>query len=340
MIILSSERDGMAVWDGKNPPYRVDTAPKISTMCVHYERLFATVDGEKSAVWFSDDLDPTNWDISLDEAGFIEIIDEKGALQKVLKFLDYVYIFRSYGISRLTAYAEQTEFSVVNLYVSSGKIYPETVAVCGDRIIFLAEDGLFSFDGLSTSRIAEGVFPLLEGIDNSNASSAYFNGCYFLACRADFGEEAGEGNNALLEYDVRKGRATLIKSEGISSLTVVSTESVNLLAMAARGLPAMLGESGSFLGEPLEKYWRTPQIDFSAPYAVKVLRTVSLCTDADIQINAVSDMGGKRVSVKGGGGVKRAAFNLKGRSFYLEFTCKSSEARISKPSLTADILED
>jgi hypothetical protein len=339
VIIMCSEYDGMAVWDGKNPPYKVENAPKISTMCVHYERLFATVDGEKSAVWFSDDLDPTNWDISLDEAGYIEIIDEKGALQKVLKFLDYVYIFRSYGISRLTAYAEQTEFSVINLFVSSGKIFPETVTVCGDRIIFLAEDGLFSSDGISTARIAEGIFPLLEGNDNKGASSAYFNGCYYLACRADFGEQGEEGNNALLEYDVRKGRATLIRAKGITSLSVISTESVNLLAMSVEGRPAMLVGEGSFFGEPLEKYWQTPQFDFSAPGAMKVLRNVFLYTDTDIELGVVSDLGSKKVRVSGGEGERRVAVNLKGRTFRLEFACRSAHARISKVTAVCDVLE-
>ncbi len=337
VIIMCSEYDGMAVWDGKRPPYRVETAPRISTMCVHYERLFATVDGEKSAVWFSDDLDPTNWDISLDEAGYIEIIDEKGSLQKVLKFLDYVYIFRSYGISRLTAYAEQTEFSVINLFVSSGKIYPETMTVCGDRIIFLAEDGLFSFDGLSTSKIADGIFPLLS--DSGEASAAYFNGCYYLACRADFGEGDEEGGNALLEYDVRKGGASLIKAKGITSLSVISTESVNLLVMSVQGRPAMLVEEGSFFGEPLEKFWQTPQFDFSAPGALKVLRNVFLYTDADMELGAVSDMGSRKVKVSGGGGEKKAAVNLKGRTFCLEFRCRTPCARISKVTAAADVLE-
>ena len=109
----------MVVWDGVSDPYEVLDAPKISSMALHYERLFATVDGEKNSVWFSDDLDPTNWSMSLDEAGFIELIDERGALLKVVSFLDYIYIFREYGISRLTAYGDQTSFSVSNLFVSS-----------------------------------------------------------------------------------------------------------------------------------------------------------------------------------------------------------------------------
>lgn len=344
VIILCSEKDYMTVWDGKNQPYIVETAPHISTMCVHYERLFATVDGEKSALWFSDDLDPTNWDISLEEAGFIEISDDKGSLLKVLKFLDYIYIFRSYGITRLTAYSMQTEFSVVPLFVSSGKIYPDTVCVCGDRIIFLAEDGLYAFDGLSTQRILDSVYPLFESCDNSKAVSAYYNGCYYIACNLNYKTKSGDTyiNNTLLEYNISFGAVNLIKGADISCLTVISTENFSTLAISLRGTKggqaAMLCSENRLFEKPLLKCWTTPRTDLSYPDKVKLIKEIYVNTQTDIRIAVTTDLMSKIIFIGGGKGTKCAAVNIRGTAVQLSFFCNDSKACISRPMIIADIL--
>lgn len=311
-------------------------------MCVHYERLFATVDGEKSSVWFSDDLDPTNWDVSLEGGGYIEIMGEKGSLLKVIRFNDYVYVFRSYGISRITAYGEQTDFSVITLYTSSGKIYPETVSVCGDRIIFLAQDGIYSFDGLKTYKILGGVFPLLEGENNSAAVSAYFNGRYYLACRARYGGgDDGMVNNTLLEYDIAKNSCSLIKGVDISSLTVIAAESFCDLAIAVRGeesgQAAALCAEGAYFSTPLLKCWKTPTADFGCPDKYKLIREIYIGTKTDITVSVNTENFSRLLYFKGGG-ISRAKVGVRCKRLSLEFYCGEGEAKISRPLIMADIL--
>ena len=136
--LICSSVDGMAVYDGETARM-VESSPKITSMALHYERLFVTSADAVTSVRFSDDLDPTNWSQSLDSGGFVELADGYGKSNKVVAFLNYVYIFRDYGISRMIAYADQSEFSVSNLYVSAGRIYPSSVAVCGDKVIFLSD---------------------------------------------------------------------------------------------------------------------------------------------------------------------------------------------------------
>lgn len=208
----------MYVWDGVNAPYRVENAPDITSMALHYERLFVTVDGEKNAVWFSDDLDPTNWDASLAGGGFIQLIDERGSLNRVISYGGYVYVFRDYGISRITAFGAQTEFSVSNLFVSSGRIYPGSVALCGDTVLFLAEDGLYAFDGVSTVKMLKNLDGLFKNGERS--CSYYADGKYYLA----FAREETDGkigcetgayvNNALLVLDLSSGGYSLSPRAG------------------------------------------------------------------------------------------------------------------------------
>lgn len=342
VIILCSSGDGMAVWDGKNSAYTVSTAPHISSMCVHYERLFATADGEKSSVWFSDDLDPTNWDISLEEAGFIEVADDKGSLLKVIQFLDYVYIFRSYGISRLTAYAEQTQFSLIPMYVSSGKIHPDTVSVCGDRIIFLADDGFYTFNGLSTGKIMTNIFPMLK-ISNKKAVSAYYNGKYYLACKMDYGEaDDGFTNNTLLEYDIATSKIALTKGVDIADIKVLSAEGYSTVAIAVRGQHEKqvcgLTSGNNFMGAPLTKVWVTPETDFGYPDRRKLFREIYVDTKTDITVSVTTDSTRRLVSIKGGKGTKRAAINAEGKKLSLSFICSTENCEISRPIVLADLI--
>ena len=176
VMIFCSGKDKMRVYNGVDTPTVIDDAPALSSICVHGERLFATSPDTLNTLWFSDDLDPTNWNISLDEAGFVEMADENGALLKVLSFFNYVYVFRSYGITRFYATGEQSRFSLMHLFVSSDRIIGDTVCVCGARILFLTQRGLFDFDGSGTVKILDRLSGLFEGEDNSQARAAYFGG--------------------------------------------------------------------------------------------------------------------------------------------------------------------
>ena len=204
--LISSKNDSMVVWPTENEIYRVIDCPKITSMCVHYERVFATVSDDETAVWFSDDLDPTNWSLSLTEAGFIKMQDDKGGCRKVISFNGYVYVFRDYGIARISAFGDQKQFSVSQLFVSSGKIYADSVVLCGNEVVFLATDGLYKFDGISCVKILDNLTPAFIGIDNQNCNAAYFENKYYLACKFNYFDntqaENAAYNNALIEVDL------------------------------------------------------------------------------------------------------------------------------------------
>lgn len=336
VIIFCSETDPMTVWDYKNAAYLVETAPKISSACIHYERLFVTVDGEKSAVWFSDDLDPTSWDISLDQAGFIEMSDGRGSLLKVVQFLDYVYIFRSYGIARLTAYADQTQFSLMPLYVSSGKIFAQTICQCGDRIIFMASDGFYVFNGLSTSKILENVYPKLIPTEDSCAS--FFNGKYYLTCRLK-AQNNTDAENCILEYDVKSGNTVLMRGINANNLCVIMAENFSTLVANVEGVGLCnIVESGELDGMALLKVWETAQTDFNYPDELKLIREIFVYTKTDVSFACMTDQMSKIVHVKGGKGIKKVAVNIRGKTFKLRILCDEKLAEISKPQITVDII--
>jgi hypothetical protein len=351
VLIFCSGGENMTVWDGENYPYTVTDSPRITSMDVHFERLFATVDGERRQVWFSDDLDPTNWDLTPDDAGFIEMTDERGALLRAVSFLDYLYVFREYGISRISASGGQEEFAVSQLFVSSGRIRAETVTPCGDKILFLADDGLYAFNGLSAVRVLGDMSPLFNRIANDSASAAYCDNKYYLACRLDYGDGQIIGcearpdyvNNTVIELDLSDMRCYLSRGIDVSHMAAVKCGGTGAAVIACarnadgEGMLAELDRSGAVDGVPLPKKWITPMTDFGTD-KTKILKHISLQTDTDITLRIVSDGESKTVTAHGGAGIRRVPVNVKGKTLCVSFECAVSGARISSPILFFDVI--
>lgn len=332
VLIFSSETDNMIVWDGYNAPYEVLDAPKISSMALHYERLFTTVDGEKNAVWFSDDLDPTNWSVSLEEAGFIELIDERGALEKVISFCDYVYIFREYGISRLTAFGNQTQFSISNLFVSSGKIWTNSVCVCGDKILFLASDGLYKFDGVNTTKILSNINNGFSQ-NNENCSACFYNGKYYLL--ANFKFEQAEPDQVILEIDVSTNKLTnIIADIQAKSLTTINSENFSgvIVTCYSKGtdnfMPGIISTTTRIFEYPLLKHWSSPSTNLSNLSTIKILNNIEIDTLGPVMLSVNHDNKTTNFFIDGSNNIQSIKTFIPLKKFSFSLTSNSTTCEI------------
>lgn len=323
VILICSPSDNMVVWNGTDAAYYVSSSPYITSMTVHYERMFVTTGNEVNTLWFSDDLDPSNWNTDMTEGGFIELADERGKLIKVLGFLNYVYIFRERGISRLTAYADQSEFSVTHLFVTGGKIYPDSVALCGDRVIFASSDGLFSFDGVSTKRILTNLDGLFCADENSVA--VYHGGKYYLALKADFGIDDGFDadyvNNAVLIYG--DDGFTIMRGYDVSSFY---SDGDTLYAIIGGQICEQKGDCF------LPKRWSMPLTDLGSG-RTKRIKTLCLDTSQDVTLTVTLDEAKRDFFVKGSNVPSIVNINMRGRKFALTINSSSANPHVSRPQL-------
>lgn len=350
-LIMTNDTDGMHVFSYPTKIYKVENAPNITSMCLHYERLFATVGGDKSEVWFSDDLDPTNWNISLQEGGFISMSDERGAVNKVVSFKDYVYVFRDYGIARITAFSKQTEFNVSQLFVSSSKIYPKTVCVCGDRIMFLATDGMYVFDGSTTSKIQLNIDNLFLNISNDYATASYYNGKYYLACNLLFPgvqnvgcEMARYKNNTLLEIDVKTGELSILRGVDIIYMHTIKTETYSNLLCCVKDNETfkyklgLLSNSGKIFNQPTRKNWESPLSDFGYPNKDKMIRAIYVVNKYPFTLTVRTEHEIKTFNVNTTSGVSTIRPYVKGKLLGLDFYTKNAQAEISNPQVVIGVL--
>lgn len=349
VMLVSSPTDGMFKFQPTTTSELLESAPKIISICRHYERVFAIEEGKRNKLVFSANLDPTNWDMGLDDAGYIEIIDDRGCLQKVVSFNDYVYIFKEYGISRLSAYGDQSEFSLSSMFVTSGKIYGNSVCVCGDRIMFLARDGIYSFDGYSATKLSLNIESMFED-NNDKCCSAYHNGKYYLGCRLKYDDSEIVGcesysdgyiNNSLIELDLKTGDISLTRGVDLKDMCSIEYETVNKLAVLFNNEhQKILGEmdqSGEIFGTPLKKVWTSPNTNLGYPDKVKKISKFTLVTKQDCKIIIKTDVESKTFDVKGKESTSVIYPNLRGEMFQFSIESCGNTASIACPEITIDV---
>ena len=327
VILMMSESDGMFVWNGKDAAYKVEDAPKIRSLTMHFERMFVTTAGEANSVYFSDDLDPTNWGMELNEGGFIQFIDEMGSSNKVISFLNHVYIFRDYGISRITAFGDQTDFSATSLFISSGKIYGKTPMSCGDRIMFLASDGLYMFDGLGTIPVAQHLKGIIK--KSPYACSAYHDGKYFLALNLDIGEDNPQNkNNSLLTIDLKTGLVNVSSGFQIDTLSSVN----DILYAVCNGQLGIIDKSAKFFNISLKKNYETPLVDLGTD-DIKTIREFYIDANIPFELTLYSEKNSRKFKVIPKIGLTRLRMNFRGRKIGFAISTDETGGRISRPGV-------
>ncbi len=324
VLILSFSEEGMYILNG-NDLSKIEGAPKITSMCIHSERLFATSQNEGTALWFSDDFNPTNWSVSLDEAGYIELPDDRGKLLKVISFLDYVYVFREYGISRIYAYGDQSSFSVDNLYSSVGKIYSSTVTECGGYVIFLSSSGLYRFNGIEAQKILPFYDSYLLGVDNECAKGVFYNGKLYLKLNMKIKNKI---ENAVLVYDVESKVPYIARGLKIDGLELVASEKYEILATSMGKLCILDGSGKRFL-TPLKKVWESGSTDFFIDTEKKTLQKIHIMTAEPITLYVECD--GKTSVYSILEGENKVKLSLTGRVFKFKIISRTKSPKILKP---------
>lgn len=329
-VIIFSGGGLMKIYDGSSVTL-VEGVPEVTSMCMHNERLFVTTGGEQTSLWFSDDFDPTDFYVSLDEAGFIDFQDGRGRLLKAVSFNNYVYVFRNYGISRVYAYGDQKEFSVQGLYLGSGRIYKNAIVECGNRIIYLAEDGFYSFDGLYSSRIITSLDKYLSGVDNDDAVGRYYNGKLYMALNMRLDKKI---SRVLVVYDGKSGGVYVSKGLRVRDVCTVAANGFSALVFVCDNTPKLgtLTNSARAFNRPLKKLWRSNFTDFGIA-SEKFLDKITLYASKNITLTVKSDEGSVRTAIRGGNRLQSVSVGLRGTAFSVEIKAETPSTVVEKAAL-------
>ncbi|MBO5776695.1 MAG: hypothetical protein J6R35_04920 [Clostridia bacterium] len=336
---------GLTVFDGTSAT-TYDKTPALSSACIHYDRVFGVDAVDQHTLHFSAQLMPNDFTPE-GGGGSISLMDEGGKIQKIISMGGYLYLFREFSVSRLTAYANPEDYVLTGLFKTHELIVPDSIAVNNDSVTFFAGNSLYVFNGSSLRRVHSGLTALIES--TAYASSCFFNGKYYCSCKLktegeQVGDEATMGikrNNGVIVID------TLTDAEGvfrgadiIGFLPILSSKINEIFVVYGNSRVYRAGkitDDGKIYGKTLPKYWRSPRVNFNDPARVKHLRRVYIKTNTDLTVTVYQD---DTESSKRAYGSMRSSyaipFNTIGDDFCISFAGESEDFAIDSMQLVFD----
>ena len=329
----------------------VTSVPNISSVCVHKDKLFATLGGEKNKIRYSPNLDVSAWteDLTGEDEYELEMNDERGAINKVISFLGYVFAFRDFGIAKIKTYESLDEVNVSQLFIAGNRIYANTVSVCGDRILMLTKDGIYEFDGINTEKVDLKIDALFKGVDNKDAVACYHEGKYYVSCKLNYpdnnqinGEtDAGHINNTLIELNVKEHTFNITRGVDVISMTSMQVSSMSKLVFCYNTTySTKLGQieyGGKFFDDITTKHWYSPISDLGYPAQVKLIKEISLLTYYDLSVTILTESSSKTFEIKGSSTATKIKPNIKGEMVGIKIESLTDKAFISNAKIKFDV---
>jgi len=292
-VILASN-ETMKIWQTGFSPYTIENVPIITSMCMNEGVLFCTIKQPAHKIWYAKDLDPENVGNISRTSGYISLEDDLGDAKKILTLNEDVYVFRDYGISKITT--QQNSYTARQVYLSNTKIYTNTVSVCGNNILFMTKNGLYLFNGVKVQKAQTELINSLA-VENSGAVASSLGEKYYLAVHMDFND--GEQilcenecvNNVIIIVDTCDFTYEIIRGVDVKSMLPVKTDVFEKMLLTFNNGPvAKIGEiveTAKFMDDPLPKFWSCGSIVESGN--TKLFTKLQVDSDADVKVSLICD---------------------------------------------------
>jgi len=317
-----------------------DKVPPLISCVVHYDNFFGITNTNRNTLIYTKNLNLLNW--TDEDSSAIEFLDNRGSFTKLVTLDDYVYLFREYGITKISIYTTKSDFSFNHLYISTSKIYEDSICVCGNKILFMTRDGLYSFNGNSVSQIVENYNLMFRQLDNNKCTSACLNGKYYLATKCDFDDEQTVGcengiyvNNVLFEIDVEDFSLNLYRGVDIRKLLSVDNPYMSkLCACFYNEHKQRIGEltcDGSTFENANAKCWTSFKTDLGFKSKKKKIKEIIINTLYDCEVVISSDCETKSYHIYGDDKEQRILACVSGKNFQFSFKTNAPKCEIKKP---------
>jgi hypothetical protein len=124
-------------------------------------------------------MDVGDFEPSLNGAGQIDFNYERGEIVWIESFGEHIYVFFQYGIAKLTASGEGSEFVLSDIPYNGGHVMAKTVCTCENKLVFASYEGIFTLDGEKCSKLKQFRYAPLKK-NNLKACAAAVGNRYFL----------------------------------------------------------------------------------------------------------------------------------------------------------------
>lgn len=286
LLILTNPKDGMIAIYGNDLHAEKKTIQitadgpeiKFGVLGRHAERIWAAgVEGEPDNLYYSRPYAPFDW--SADEetpelgGGMIQQPTWDGDAFIALRTLGgYLIAVRRRSIFAIRG-TDPSSYVVDEMYGSDGPQDEKSIAVDGSAMYYLAEGGLGVFDGTTAQLLAKDALyetMRMRPNDFEHTECACTAGhVYYLAMRVrENVTDAPKENNAVIEYDIRRGTLMLRTGIRVDSFLAAGGK-VYFTSGDEPGRVYLYGESDTYDGGAIHTRWMTGYIDRNGKNVIK-----------------------------------------------------------------------
>ena len=339
-LLFSGSGNGFMLVSGSGVETKAN-APKFISCCTHYGKFFAIASSKRERLLYSDETDVMDWDSEQTEN--LDFGDGRGNLNKILSFDDNLYIFRDFGITKLSIYGSNDSFAVSHMYFSDSYIYPNSIVQSGDKVFFLTKSGLKVFNGNIVKNIELDCWKVISRCDNSSCSAACFNGKYYLACRGDFGDNQTVGcegynggyvNNMLFVYDIQNGHEEILRGVDIKKLLSLSNPLKSKLIACFnnehKDKIAELSQDGKLFGQGLPACITFAHTDFEKKDKKKRIKKILIRSEGDCTLTIKNDEKTYSFAITGKNKLQKIKTNIVGKTFDVKISSSAQNKKISE----------
>ncbi len=326
-VILASE-DEMYVWKTDLAPYKIEDVPIITSMCMNNGILFCTIQDPAFKIWYCTDLDAENVGNVTSVSNYISLEDDLGYARMVVTLNENVYVFRDYGITKIDLIKKSV--SINKVYASNTKIFANTIAVCGNLVLFMTKDGLYSFNGSKVVKLNLGLKVDARSVKNAVAYS--LGNDYYLALKVDFNdtnsilcETNAFINNALLIYNFDSNVYEIIRGVDILNMLPIKTDTFEKMYVIFNSVDtdkiAEVCDENVYFASNLPIEW-TSNLIFNEQ---NLKQFTKLIVDANSGVNITLDLDGEeKTFVTYQNGINEFRFKNLARNVKIKFTSSTA----------------
>ncbi len=322
--------------------------PEIISCVVHYGNFFGITNTNRNTLVYTKNLNLKEWDD--EQSSTIEFLDNRGSFTKLILFNDYVYLFREYGITKISLYSSKDNFSFTHLYTSTSKIFENSVCVCGDVVLFATRDGIYKFNGNSATRIFENYDRYIKNCDNTNCTASCLDGKYYLATKCKFGDGKSVGcemgdyvNNILFEFDITNQDVKIMRGVDVKELLAFDTPFLRRLCVSFnhdnKNKVGQISFNGKNFEKSNQKFWQSAFSDLGEIGKRKCINELLISSKYDCKFEVISDEENKVFDIFGQENEQRLQISVYGKHFKFAFKTDNENIEIKKPVVFFDVLQ-
>lgn len=262
------------------------------------ERCFFAV--EPFTLLFSSALSPFDFTESAAEGGYLHFPSDKGEIVGLAAVGEALLVFVRRGVFALTANRSAKDFELKEIAYGGGRILEGSMKSVGRKAFFLAEDGLYAFNGSEILALDKGILAFAPAVGT--------------ACKGF----AVDGRYGLQYVDVNGNKQTLIvRADGASGYYAFSPEGVadeDGNAVCLDGIAVRKLGAGGVLPSVEMSYF---YVENSFDDGERTLKNLRFKGSGEVRVTVRSERGEKIVSCVMENGEGTARVVLKGGRFTL-----------------------